>query len=136
MKSLGAESGEHEECGMTTMLFSVLKKKWCHLQEGVSCHVVMLQQQRGVASPSQFCAFLSHTFTQVPKNITVKVRIHNTDRSNRFSMNDALDVKKKKKTNIIIILASNTFIILEHSPTHVTERAKNRLLWRSVTTNV
>jgi hypothetical protein len=74
----------------------VVSPKLCGFQGRVGGHVVMMKEPAVVAP--KFWSFSMHIFSQASQNITVKVRIDCSVRRNKFTVNNPLQVKKKKKT--------------------------------------
>jgi hypothetical protein len=54
----------------------------------------------------KFQSFLSHIFSQLSQNITVKVKVDHSVRRNKFTVNNPLHFEKKRKQQACSLLSS------------------------------
>jgi hypothetical protein len=73
----------------------VVSHKLCGFQEHVDGRIVMMKEPVVVAP--KFQSFLLHAFSQASQNVTVEVRVDRNVRRNKFTVNNLLNVKKKKQ---------------------------------------
>jgi hypothetical protein len=71
----------------------VVSQKLYGFQGRVSGHVVM--KEPVVVAP-MFQSFSSHIFSQASQNVTVKVRVDQGVRRNKFTVNNPLHIEKKQ----------------------------------------
>jgi hypothetical protein len=76
---------------MITMLLLVTNSGF---QGCVGGHIVVMEP---VVVAPKFRSFLSHIFSQASENITVKVRVDCSVRTNTFTVNNPFTSKKNKK---------------------------------------
>jgi hypothetical protein len=78
----------------------VVSHKLCVFQGRVGERVVVIKES--VVVPPKFQAFSSHIFSQGSQNITVKVRVDRSVRSNKFTLNNPLHEKNKKAEHALL----------------------------------
>jgi hypothetical protein len=72
----------------------VVSHKLCGFQGCVCGQVVMMEP---VVVAPKFKSFSLHIFYQASQNVTAKVRVDRKVRRNKFMVNNALQVEKKKQ---------------------------------------
>jgi hypothetical protein len=77
----------------------VFSHKLCCFQGRVSGRVFVMNEQVVVAP--KFRSFSSHTFSEAPQNVTVKVRVDRSVRRNKSTVNSPLHVEKKNNEHVL-----------------------------------